>query len=233
MGSGKVDQTWVANRLGKSSRTIRNWADKGLLKQTMENGRPMYDLDEVEQIARDQGTDYPALTRKNFILLQQRLQKLEQDMTVLRMSNGMVRQPLHPSALMAKSIYSAAVSHLATKTYGIEEIEEWLKVFDNLDEASLTIFEEASNVDRPWQVFFRLLCEHQIYIARHPAFETTLKLQEIHDRLTLARNHFRKIILVWMETHREGASGAVLKELESPEFGILQAVRAKAKRSLG
>lgn len=214
MGSALCDQEWVANRLGRSVRSIRNYVKRGLLKQQIRDGRPMYDREEIEQLAVELGTDFPALNRRSFIELQRRLTKLEQDMAVVRRSMEISDNPLRPSVPAAVQLYKHAVASLGAGQWALEEIEGWVEIFDRLDDAAMDAIGKAVVEDRPWEVFFRL-CLKQIHrVSSSPDFRSSLALQELHKKLDQGRKKLRGVILVWLELHRGNPAELALQAIE-------------------
>jgi hypothetical protein len=202
MGSEKVDQIWTANRLNVTTRTVRNYVRDGLLKQYVVNNRAVYDRSEVEQLAIDQGSDVPALTRKTVFALVARIQKLEQDMEVMRRALAIQNAPLRPTNTEALELYQAASLSLGCRKWHLDEMKMWSTVFDRLDEPALQLIGSAAVLDKPWETFFQLCLAQINYISQLPGFATNLELQMLHKQLDEGRKKLRSSILIWIELHR-------------------------------
>lgn len=202
MGSEKVDQAWAANRLNITTRTVRNYVKSGLLKQYIEGNKAVYDRDEVEQMAIDKGSDAPALTRKTVFELTARIQKLEQDMEVMRRALEIQNAPLRPVGAEAVQLYQAACGSLGVGKWHPDEIQMWTTVFDRLDDVALRMIAEAAVLDKPWEVFFQLCIAQMNYLALVKDFKTNLGLQLLHKRLDEGRKKLRASVLIWIELHR-------------------------------
>jgi hypothetical protein len=216
MGSALCSQEWVANRLGKTTRTIRNYVKRGFLKQQLRDGDPVYDQDEVEQLAIEMGTDFPAMNRKSFIQMQLRIRKLEMDVTLIRRTMGIRNDPIRASLPDMGHLYKAATAALGAGKWTLEEVETWVEYFDKLDETAMVMVMEAAKVENPWDVFFRLCVNMQLQLVSGSEFSTNLKLQELHQRLDIGRRELRGVAIVWAELHPEQAPKGLLEALNNP-----------------
>lgn len=217
MGSAKVDQTWTANRLSTTTRTIRNYVRDGLLKQYMQDNKPVYDREEVEQLAIDRGSDAPALTRKAVFALMNRVQKLEQDNEVIRRALDIQNSPLRPEPAEALGLYRAASLSLGAGKWHLDEMKTWATLYDRMDEVGLKLIGDAAVLDKPWEVFFKLCLAQLAQLVATPGFKTTLDLQILHKHLEEGRKRLRSAVLIWVELHR--AQDPVMQVVQTMESG--------------
>jgi DNA-binding transcriptional MerR regulator len=233
MGRTFVTFEEAATRLGCSKRSIHSYVKKGLIRKKSENGAVVLYWEDVEQLAVDKGVDAPAMNRKNFITMMSRLQKLEQDMTVVRRMMEIRDDPLRPVVGMAAGLYQAASSSLASKTWQPEEVNLWASQFERFDEVTLDAIRDATQDPNCWQVFYKLCLAQMDFAWAQYSASPDLNWRTLHLRLDEGRKKLRAVALIWIELGRGQLTPSILKEVNSPKEDLLQRLESPKKGGSG
>jgi hypothetical protein len=219
-----VDQ--AANRLGKSRRSVFNYMDKGFLSKKTEGGVKGVSKLDVEQLAVDLGSDAPAMNRANWFKMNARVNRMENELLVVKRILEIRDEPLRPNEDMAKGLYKAATESLACGVWEPEEMELWAKQFEALDEVALKAISVAVQDHKAWQPFFRL-CIDMMRLAweRHTA-KPSLESQALHMKLDEGRKKMRGTILMWVMAGEGLLPEAFLATLESPQETVARRLGA-------
>ena len=232
MGSLFYTFTEAATRLGCSTRTIHNYVKRGYLRKQNSHGKIVLQKEDVEALAAEEGIGLPAFNRKNFYLLQVRLQRLEADMAIVRRALEIRDEPLRPNVDEAKGLHMAAINALAANHWSDQELETWASVFDRLDEVSFNMMAEALASATPYHVLYQLCMAQMQKVSTDPSFKSSLKLQILHKKLDEGRKALRKSVLMWIEMNNGTSTPAVMLKLEATKdtlFKKLGLVQAKIK----
>jgi hypothetical protein len=227
MGSSFYTFDEAAKKLGKTKRSVHAYVKRGLLRRGRHEGRTVIPAEDVENLAADLGAGFPPMNRKTFFQLMARVQKLEQDMAVVRRMTGIQDEPLRPSKEEAVGLHMAATRAIEATSWHKEEISTWADLFDRMDEVCFDIFEDYVSVPVPWAVFYQLCLAMMRFVSTSPDFHTSLTAQHVHKRLDEGRKAIRHTILMWVELGKGGTPEVLLRALDDRHSVLLRKVTGK------
>jgi len=226
MGSGFYSFEEASKRLGRSTRSLHDYVKKGLIKKRIENGLPVLDREDIDLMAVDIGTDAPSLNRRTFIQMQTRLNKMSDEMRAVKHALGLREAlPLRPNQTTCDGLLSACKSYLyidkREEFWTPVLVEQWVDLFERMDEETLSSFSKASNDPQAWVPFFKFCSEMADFCWGQDKKAPSLAWQAMAGRLETARKHLRGVIVVWVEMNKGFVSSALLEALGSPKETVL------------
>jgi hypothetical protein len=224
----------AANRLSVSKRSVHNYINKGFVRRAVRNSEVLVHRDDVEQLAEEKGTDFPALNRRTLHELNQRLRKIEEQMVMVQeiwSSWGVVEKPLRPNPQEAAGLHKAVTDYLTADQFLFEEIETWAGIFAKIDEQALTRVAEAVQTVKPWEPFHQLVNRMLAYVSASKEAKKSLPLQALKAKLEVGRRKVREAALLWVESGRGTVEKAIFKGLDSPKEDLLRAIQAKGSKN--
>lgn len=230
MGSDFLSFDEAADRLGRSTRSVHLYVKQGLIRKERRAGEILLRKEDVEQLALEQDTDQPALTRRNFLSLIARVQRLERDMTVVRKTLNIQTEPFRPEKEEAVNLHRAAETAIAAGRWDTQQAVFWAGVFERLDEVALEVIGEAVGTDQPWKVFFQLCHSLMKRVSYQPDFKVNLELQQAHLALDEARKKLRAIIVTWTEMGKGTIPSSLLRQLDGGLADLEKALAAPRKK---
>jgi hypothetical protein len=222
--------TQAANRLGCTKRSIHNYIKKGFLRRIVKDGEAYLAQEDVEQLAEERGTDYPALNRKTIFQILGRLKRLEERYEIVARvwdTLGIQEQPLRPSSEDAASLHAACTAFLSMSRYELGQLETWSAVFVAFDEKTVEIIAEAVNSTQPWKPVHDLVVRMVEFLSKEKALKTSMELQALQAKLQLGRRRVREAALFWIEGGRGIVKKDVFRALDDPKEGLLRALMGK------
>jgi hypothetical protein len=221
--------TEVATRLGRHRRSIHNYLEKGFLRRVERNGKVLVPSEDVEQLAVELGTDFPALTRRTLFEMQAKIRKLEEGQRVFEKMWGIQEKPLRPSPNEAAGLLKATTDYLSNTSWRFEELNSWALLFNRVDEETLDALAEHGMTTKPWEPLYDLSLRMLAFIDKTKA--ETLELQALRATMESGRKKIREATLFWIERGRGTVPQQVFKLLDSPKEDLLRslALGAKAK----
>jgi hypothetical protein len=223
MGSRSYDQEAAARRLGVTVRSLRNYVTRGLLRREVENGKPIYPAEDVDQLALDMGRDHPPMNRANFCRLMSRLERLERDMSVVRKMLDLRTEPLRPPPSDCQGLLTAArMLLMSSAPWKADEMLGWADIFGSMDEEALKMVAEASGDPSSWETFFRLNLAMLRQVTSTEGFKANLELQTLFMRLDAGRKQLRGAVLMLLELGGTPLPGVKLASLEAGSEGLLR-----------
>lgn len=227
MGSDFVRIDEAAKILGKTRRTVTNYLEKGVLRRVKEGKPVLLSRAEVDELAIDLGSNFPRLSRKTFYRLVAHVQKLEQDMAVMKKALGYGGTPLRPSRQEALELHTAALRASESKTWSTEEIEMWADLYERMDDVFFDVVAAHVPGDA-WKPFYDLCLAQMRQVSYDPAFDRLLNLQSLHQRLALGLKNVRKVILTMIEAGHGKTSEDAAAQMDSRREAVLRHLSAKA-----
>lgn len=224
MGSAFYTYEEAANRLGKSRRSVFNYVKRGYLKNYIREGQVVVRKEDVEQLAVELGSDLPAMNRHTFFQMQSRLQKLENEMTTVKHILEIRDEPLRPSDSEAIAISAAAKTYLAAGNWTAEHVDQWLPLFEKMDESFLEKLISATQEPKAWVPIFHL-CLRMLELALKNS-PTSLEWQARAKRLDEGRRKLRGTVIMWTEMGRGTTEEVVLRSLDDLKEGLLRKIVA-------
>jgi excisionase family DNA binding protein len=203
----------ATRKLGRSQRAVYRYVERGVIRVQKIGKASKLSKEDVDNLAIDISTRNPPVNRQAFVHMAARLQKLEQDMAVLRRMYGVVDSPLRPSQEEAKALYLAATKALEAGKWRQDEIVSWADLYDRLDEVCLTSIGVAVGEDNPWGPFYKLCLAQLGAIRSTPDFSSSLDLQHLHQRLDAGRKVIRDTIVTWALMGKGGLPEVILDVL--------------------
>lgn len=233
MGSGFYTLEEAMQRLGRGRRSVFDYAKKGFIKRQVRAGRHVFDRESVDLLAVDLGADSPALTRRAFLQLETRTKKLEDEM---RMVKHILEirdvQPLRPNQTTCEGIILACKTYLASTTR--EEhwtqalMEQWLGIFESMDEVTLDSLSKASNDPQAWVPFFKFCSEMADFAWAQDQKTPSLVWQALGTKLETARKHLRSVVVTWLEMGKGLIPSDLMLALEAPKASLMARVAKDA-----
>lgn len=226
MGSGFYTFEEAATRLGRSKRSLHDYVKKGLIKKRLNGRESVLDREDVELLASEQGTDYPSLNKKTFLKAQTRLQKLEDEMKMVK-HILQIRdvQPLRPDPTTSLGLLSAAKTYLGVDREAVwmpALIEKWADIFERIDEETLSALVSGSNEAQAWIPFFKFCSQMADFCWEQDKKTPSLAWQAMGTRLETARQGMRRAIMVWLEMGGGTLPEKLLSGLEGPRDSFMR-----------
>lgn len=226
MGSGFYSFEEASKRLGRSTRSLHDYVKKGLIKKRIENGLPVLDREDVDLMAVDIGTDAPAVNRRTFLQMQTLLNKMSDEMRAVKHALGLRDAlPLRPNHTTCEGLISACKSYLyidkRDEFWTAALVEQWVDLFERMDEETLNSFSKASNDPQAWVPFFKFCSEMADFCWEQDKRIPSLAWQARAGRLETARKHLRSVIVIWLEMGKGTIPSAILEALGSNKEAIL------------
>jgi len=226
MGSGFYSFEEASKRLGRSTRSLHDYVKKGFLKKRLEDGHPVLDREDVDLMAVDMGIDAPSMNRKTFLQMQTLLEKTVNEVRALKHALGLRDvSPLRPNHTTCDGLISACRTYLyidkRDECWTPALVDQWVDLFERMDEETLNSFSKASNDPQAWVPFFKFCSEMADFCWEQDKKTPSLAWQARAGRLETARKHLRGVIVTWVEMGRGTLTSAVLEALGSNKDAIL------------
>jgi hypothetical protein len=224
MGSGFYTYAEAANRLGKSKRSIFNYVKRGYIKSSLREGQTVLNRDDVEQLSIELGSDLPAMNRMAFLQMANRLQKLEHEMNTVKHILEIRDEPLRPSDAETSGIFNAAKTYLAAGVWTEEHVDQWVGLFERMDEMFLEKLISATREPKAWVPIYEL-CIRMCDLAQKQG-ASSLPWQARAQRLGEGRRKLRGTIIMWTEMGRGTTSEVILSGIDDLKESLLRKVAA-------
>lgn len=219
--------TEAANRLGRSKRSIHNYINKGFIRRKSVDGDVVVHREDVEQLAEELGTDFPALNRRTLFEINNRLRKLEEEMATVKQvwsSLGLQENPLRPDAKEAAALHKAATDYLSVDTYQWKELESWSGLFLQIDERVIEKVGEVTSSHQPWHPFLTLASRMVEFVGKAKGIKTDISLQSLRAKLEMGRKRVREAALLWVEAGKGTVPAHLFKALDSDKESLLRSL---------
>lgn len=224
MGSTFLTIDEAARRLGRHRRSIANYIDKGFLRKVPRGRKVVIPAEDVEQLAVELGTDFPAMTRKSFFDMQNRLKKLEEKMSLVEQVWGIQEKPFRPNQKEAVGLHTAVTQYLQAKAYHAGELEAWAMTFNRIDEKTLASIAEACLTSKPWEPIFELVTRMVEFVDAQKDLKTSLTLQAVRAKLDAGRRKVREAALFWIESGKGTVPQQIFRVLDTPKEDLLRSL---------
>lgn len=226
MGSSFYTFKEASSRLNRSKRTLHNYIKRGFLRRELFNGDVVLNREDVDQMAEDCGIDVPAMTRKSFIELQNRVKKLEEKMTTVQHILEIRDDRIHPNPEQANAFYKAAVESTTRKGHWtVKEVEMWAAQFERMDEVFIEAVCKSTLNTNAWAPFFSLCTEMASFAFEQHEKKPDILWQALHKKLSTGRSTFRAAIVLWVEMGRGSEKGGFLSLLDDPKAALLRGLK--------
>jgi hypothetical protein len=214
----------AAAKLKKSKRTVHNYARRGLLRKSLEDGISGVLKEDVETMILD--ASYPAMNRENWVRMNAEFKRMKEQMLVLTLAAGFNIRPIRDAGF-AGGIFAAAKKALTSSPWKDAEIDLWLNQFKSIDETALKLVMQTSPTANPWVPFFEL-CRSMLdqvgdEFSRHPTLDMERRFHLLED----ARKHLRAIAVVWTESGMGNANNDILRMTETDQEAVLNRLSGK------
>ena len=232
MGSSFYTVEEAASRLNRCKRSIWDYINKGLIKKELRSGKVVLPVDDVEQLALSLGTDYPALTRQTYFLMQARLKKLEEEMVTVKTILEIRVDPLRLDNIAARGMFEASKHYLAatgTKDFVISEenVDHWADIFIRVDEETLDSLVKANLEPTAWKPFYEWCLVLLNYSTLQDQVKPSIVWQARAQKLDQGRKKIRDAIIFWVESGRGTTSAMVADILDSPKEALVRRLGGK------
>lgn len=230
MGSEFLTIMQAAARLQKTSKTVRAYMKRGILRRQYdpENRRVLIPSQDVEALFVELGLNAPPMNRKTFFQLHARVQRLEMEMAVAKKALGFGGVPLRPTREEAVGLYQMARRALLDSSWVIEEIEMWSGLFERMDDVFFDLMMTHTEGDC-WQSFYELCLSQMRQLNGAAEFQTSLRLQEIHLKLAQALKQIRQVIIILIETGHGQKSASAAGFMAGPKDALLHHLEEKER----
>jgi len=213
----------AASILGVTDRTVRNYIKKGLLSRQRISRSSLLDPIEVEELRLDFQSEFPTLSRKEFLKLKTTVRRLESHMEVVLRMLDTKMQPLGIGEEYSRELYQLAAQHLTERSsWRAEEIAPWIEIFDRLSENDFMVLCKATDNPKAWLVFLRLNVRMSECVVGDREYATSLELQNLHKLLSEARRRLRISAFIYSEM-----MGNLEEELN--RYGLIEAPKSTAE----
>jgi hypothetical protein len=204
---------------------------RGFIKKRVEAGRSVLDRGDVDLLAVDLEVDLPSMNRRSFINMASRLQKLEDEMRLVKhLMELRDPQPLRPDTNTCLGLYSAAQAYLGIEKAGNwtqDLTNKWVEIFERMDEETLSALSKATNNPKAWAPFFDFCSQLVDHCWAEDKKSPSLAWQSLGERLSAARKQLRAVVVTWLELGRGTVSPQFLEGLETNKEALF---RRLAKR---
>jgi len=217
MGRPSYTYNGAAKRLNKSVRSIYDYVKKGYIKKEYHNGKEVrLNGEDVEQLSEELDSNMPTLTRKNFLLLQNRVFKLEEVMAAVKVILQIENDPIRLTGNDLLLLHHKAIEALNLKEKSIKEVNFWSEVFIKFDEITLENLNAVINSSQPWKIFYQLCLDLIQYC------EAKLNEPSILIKLEQGRKNLRSISLMWVELTKGSIPSSVFSDLDTKKERIIK-----------
>lgn len=212
----------VAKELKCSEKTIRGWANKGLIRWQEKNGELFVDSEDINFIANLGTTE--EMSNKEIIhelrMLQAQVDRLKASIDlsydINRMSAGGMSKE---STGYLMQLHRAISTEIELESWPIRRLYSYCEIFIRLSEEDVDRLNKALEEGHSWEPFYKLLIKIAHYIGTHPELDTNLELQHIRELLALGRTNLRAIALFFTRiSGNSKASLDMLAELASNDI---------------
>lgn len=197
--------------LKRSQRSIRLYTKNGLIRKVTSPHKGLTLVKEdVDQLAMERESGLKPVNRQTIIELNNKVRKLEEDMTIVRRLLDLDLEPLHVSRSFAHDLLSEAnLAVNKVKEFGKAEERLWVNVCSRLDIAGMDVMAKELNDLTPWKPFYLIISELSIKYG--------LKDLEIED----SRRRLRAQIILWVELGKGPMPKGLYRPLDPLKGGIL------------
>ncbi len=198
MGSGSYYTfAQAAERLQRSKRSLHHYVQNGRLRKIIVDGAPSLEKEDVESLREEMLLESPTVNKKTIKTLQIEIQKLQMKVALLERIAEVRDKPIREEPASVLELYLAADAYFKADAnkWGFKAIEHWMDLFERMDETFFDNVRKISNNNQPWMPFFEL-CLAMLRFAQQVEPQS-LTMQAITNRLSLARTHLRRVILIW------------------------------------
>jgi excisionase family DNA binding protein len=207
----------AAKHLGVSDRTVRKFIADGYLSTKRDTGsrRKWLLPAEVEELRKDR-IDFregARLTRKEFMKLRARLQRLEGHMEVVLRMLDSKSEPLRMDRAYAKSLHEACLGQLQRAKWDESELSSWSQIFLRVTEEDFKSLRDATEDPKPWVPFLRLCLAMTASVVANDRYATSMDLQGVHRELAEARRRMRVSAMCYADLY-DGTLDSSLRRLE-------------------
>ena len=215
----------AANRLNRSVRQVRNYITQGFIRQHKDESGPCVHREDVEQMAISIGSNLPPMNRQTFFQMSSRLQKLEEEMSLVRRMLDLRGEPLRLEPDEAKALYLQASKALAHGLWSKKEISMWIGLFARFDEMTLEVLEKGVS-PQAWETFYRLCLAFMKFVKRDE-FSSDLEWQLLHRHLDMSRKQLRDTVLMASALQSNSAPKTALFAVDSSIDDLARRLRGK------
>ena len=217
---GLITRTEAMKILGVQRRVLFKYMKRGYLRKVNHNSRLYLDRDDV--LAFKEAQENPLSKPDAVILAKVCAQVREQqgEIDVIKRLLDLYNEPLNLEDFSINALYSAAIAlDISTWDEGWEN--EWAELLVRFREEDLFQLERITGDEHPWKPFYKLIMVIQELLKAK-------NNKELNSLLDAAREHFRKLILIWIEIKN---SPRMLDTLPRSEFGRFVMARLREKHS--
>lgn len=215
VGRANLTRDEVAALVGVTTRTVYNWIRQGLLTPINDEGEPLFERAQVLRLEEARKESGGLDTKHALVNLRYRVERLENDMRVVRAILDLRRAPLRPDMEATQSLAEAALAVVMKKRdLTLDDIELWARTLSQIDDTTLDVMEEHTQTSGLWDLFYRLCTHLERTLSSMDQFDTSLSLQKLHAQVDYSRCRLRESVLIHLARR-----GAPLVEIHRAQFG--------------
>lgn len=233
MGSSFTGEVYTrdeaANRLGRTKKSVDNYAKKGLIRKGSSGGNIVFPKEDVDQLAVEIGAGLPAMNRKTFYELVGKVRRLEEFEAVVRMMLDLDSSALRPNSKECPALYKAACDSLASGKWSVDEAKLWASQFSAFDEQTIELLSKQVNDPQPWLPFYRLCLNMATAVEALHSKAPSYELEGVLLKLREGRRRLRSGIILWIEMGRGTLPEGVLQTLDGEKEALLKRLKGVKK----
>jgi len=221
MSEELITRTEASKILGVTERTLFTYLERGYLKKVVKQKRIYLVKSELEQLKEAIQNPLQIVDKLLFLKLQLQIKEQQADLDTIKRILNLYYEPLEMPDFSILSMYKTA-ERLDFETWESNWEEDWAIFVLRLREEDLLQLERITNEEHPWEPFHKLLLVVQGVLEKRNDYK-------LLDLYAAAREHLRKLIIIWLELKK---SPRILELLPAEEVGMW-AIRKLRQKYMG
>lgn len=203
-----VSRTDACNTLGVTERTLFTYLEKGYLKKVVKQKRIYLVKSEIELLRKAIENPLQIVDKVLFLKMQFQLKEQQADLDTMKRILNLYYEPLEMPDFSILAMYKTA-ERLDFETWDNNWEEDWATFILRLREEDFLQLERLTENEHPWKPFHKLLLVVQSALEEKHEYK-------LLDLYAAAREHLRKLIVIWLEIKK---APRILELLPPDEVG--------------
>lgn len=215
-----ITKSEACRLLGIQKRTLYKYLNRGYIKKVNHEHHIYLDKKDVLKFREALENPLPKTDAITVAKMNAQMREQEEDIKLIKRVLDLYNEPLELEDFSIHALYSA-VTALEIETWDEGWEREWGELLVRFREEDFFQLERITGDDHPWKPFYKFLLVVQEIIRKRED-------KELNELYSAAREHFRKLILIWIEIKQ---SPKILDTLPKSEFGRWAITRLRERYS--
>lgn len=213
-----ITKSEACKLLGVQKRTLYKYLNRGYIKKVNHQNRIYLDKKDILKFRGALENPLPKTDAITVAKMNAQMREQEEDIKLIKRVLDLYNEPLELPDFSIHALYTA-VCGLELDTWDEGWEKEWAELLIRFREEDFFQLEKITGDEHPWKPFYKFILVVQELIRKREDRELT----ELYNA---AREHFRKLILIWLEIKQ---SPKELDTLPKSEFGRWVMARMREK----